>query len=491
MAAQNRFPTLKELAAQKEGIDLKEYGLKTEGLVELLRAQRLFSHPVEESQQLYVVPDGFVTPLSAPLEDSTRLRNSFNALVEGVNNYAVVLSRSSADDEEPGQLETTFTLFDPREPERSYHDFVEDHLYMRQEPRKPAIVQLMVGEVQNYAALRYEKGSRPVIGYNNTSFTSRSHSHIDTGLGVINVCYGLTTRLVRDANEAVLLPFRRCDGLSPKYQAERFSEFTTPILLGHDYRGHSLIQSHGQSVCDLYDIASRAIITDSCDDEGDIAEIKHAPWTVQKGISEYADGIRALTEYFSSKFSVPVELEGCVHNDIMYLYQLTKSHHLPDVIERLTPISPEQRILESNTIGSITFRGDLMLCCDEAPAQPTLPGTLPCTAEFDDKLVNALKEKNYIAMSTIEGICSSLGHDRGYGFIATHALGYINSQLHKRRLKGHKACHFLKEPWFHGFATADLGEYSSRRIVDEARRTITYKGVGVEACASRGQIYFL
>ena len=53
--------TLEDLAQSSDRVDVKEFGLKTEGLIELIRSQPLFRHPGNEFLDFdFVVPPGFV-----------------------------------------------------------------------------------------------------------------------------------------------------------------------------------------------------------------------------------------------------------------------------------------------------------------------------------------------------------------------------------------------------------------------------------------------
>ena len=80
------FPTLDELAQGTDAIDVSEYGLKTEGLVTLMRIQPEFAAKESEFDRFnFQVPAGFVVPTSADLEDRTQidsLRESYFQLLE-------------------------------------------------------------------------------------------------------------------------------------------------------------------------------------------------------------------------------------------------------------------------------------------------------------------------------------------------------------------------------------------------------------------------
>ena len=105
------FPTLEQLA-EKVSVNFSEYGLKTEGLIRLIKAI-----PILRSNELYndieyEVEPGFVVPKSSDLSDLTELKESYFELVKDEDDYCVILARSSHEDEEPGKFDTIPVLYD-------------------------------------------------------------------------------------------------------------------------------------------------------------------------------------------------------------------------------------------------------------------------------------------------------------------------------------------------------------------------------------------
>ncbi|MBI2652908.1 hypothetical protein HYX00_05570 [Candidatus Woesearchaeota archaeon] len=133
------YPTLEELAESNQSIDVSEFGLKTEGLVELIRDKPLFDFR-------YEIPPGFVIGKSVEL-DIEKLRRSYFGLIPNPNDFCVIMPRSSDEDEEPGKLPTEFVLYDSANPERSFSEFVEAVQRVKENPSKAVVVNLMIGEV--------------------------------------------------------------------------------------------------------------------------------------------------------------------------------------------------------------------------------------------------------------------------------------------------------------------------------------------------------
>lgn len=145
------YPTLEQLAQSEQPIDASEYGLKTIGLVELIRAMPELRHEDELFDVYYLVPPGFVVPLNDL--DLAKLRESYFGLVEGVSNPLVLLARSSHEHEMPGKFETIPVLYNPKNPSDSFMQFLRAFRQVRANPKKPVIVQHMVGDLDY---LRYD-----------------------------------------------------------------------------------------------------------------------------------------------------------------------------------------------------------------------------------------------------------------------------------------------------------------------------------------------
>lgn len=159
------FPTLEELAAREGQFtpeDISEYGLKSEGLVELIRARPLFKkmpsyrntpngfEQVESNEPAYEIPPGFVVPKSLDISIQTSidgLKESYFALTENEQDYCVILARSSSENEKSGKFDTLFAVYNPAKKKESFDKFMASVSKVRSNPSKAVIVQKMVGEV--------------------------------------------------------------------------------------------------------------------------------------------------------------------------------------------------------------------------------------------------------------------------------------------------------------------------------------------------------
>src|SRR3989344_2326247 len=95
--------SLEELATS-EIIGTQEYGLKSQGLIDLIRLR-------DELHLNYAVPEGFVVPVSGTL--STRIEKALLDLTAQDSERVVLLARSSSPNEEPGKFATIPVIFDP------------------------------------------------------------------------------------------------------------------------------------------------------------------------------------------------------------------------------------------------------------------------------------------------------------------------------------------------------------------------------------------
>jgi hypothetical protein len=605
------YPTLEELANSGKPVDIVEFGLKTEGLVELIRDRpeliRITEIPEDakyEDEGIrdlldqkrwdfdYEVPPAFVVPKSS--DDLNKLKESYSELVKDEKDYCVILARSSHEDEQPGKFETLTALYDPKNPEDSFNKFLEVFQKVRDDPLKPVIVQKMVGEVTyldtervpfleislfddnldyevlakkisenvtedffgsslNYELLidnrsicecfcsrerdddqteelkkfinfrrgellnplngsveeglleKYGKESitlkflkdqpiNPVIGANNTSFTARSHSHIDPNEGVINACIGLTTKLVNNPDEICI-----------------FRDNAFPISTGNSYTSQS--QRYVQNNMDVFDIETEEISETDCNTSTDSRNVEFFDnLPIPAGMKKTKRHLRNVTEHFSEKFDVPVELEGCVKRGVIedenkvYIYQLTKSHLLEEVIKELTEVPEERKFYESEygTVGAVKFSGDLVLYSgyeEESKEQfkkiltkykDSNKEIMFVASDFEDELMDEFNLKNYVNIDSQYGVCRKLGYDTGGGYTSVHVYGYLISELHRRKLKGDNACCIVDDEFsFYDLKNKEIDDkFSDRRTVDEDNQIITLENVTFEVAKGDAQIYF-
>jgi hypothetical protein len=138
-----RYPTLEELAARDSTIDIAEYGLKVEGIVELIQER---PNLVELGLE-YTVPEGIPIPASAELSRAD-FDECYAHLVEGITAPAVFLARSSHKDEMPGRFDTIIVAYDPQKREESFDRMFDAVQTVRANPRKSVLMQRMDTDVE-------------------------------------------------------------------------------------------------------------------------------------------------------------------------------------------------------------------------------------------------------------------------------------------------------------------------------------------------------
>jgi hypothetical protein len=503
------FPTLEQLA-EKVSVNFSEYGLKTEGLIRLIKAI-----PILRSNELYndieyEVEPGFVVPKSSDLSDLTELKESYFELVKDEDDYCVILARSSHEDEEPGKFDTIPVLYDASKPEGSFERFAQAVNDVRADPEKAVIAQKMFGKVEE-VKIRMENGyeeTRKVIGATNTGLTCLSHSRDYPKDGVINACLGLTSKLVQNPDEISIVYFRLDEY---EYEDQRFisGQISPPKNTGNTYTDDS--QRYVQEEVEVFDIETQQVIPVNL---------------INKRMTEFYDGssmpaglawnslkLAKLAYYFSK------ELEGCKvefeaasdwrpssRGGKLSIFQLTELPILDNVIDEITVV-PEERVVvceDEFNIGSIQFSGDVILyepSSNKGDIKRKIDSYnsqerefLLATDRFRDDLLENTTQKNYIIMGTGLDVAINLGyHGDQMSNRSLHIFGAIETQLHKRTVIGDdKAC-FIPENLreiIHSLTEKDFGTYAERVEIDEDNQIAVLKDVTVEVVGGKYQMFF-
>ncbi|MBI2651850.1 hypothetical protein HYX00_00150 [Candidatus Woesearchaeota archaeon] len=329
--------------------------------------------------------------------------------------------------------------------------------------------------------------SNPVIGSTNVSFTSRSHSYLDPNEGIINACWGLASKLVKNPDEVCIVGFSG-------------DSIGMPIGTGNNWALDRFYYRQRQA--DIYDIKKKSVTQVDTSLLGEQVSPLFAD--CPSGLEDHAENIAELTCHFSRKHSVPIELEGAwIWNDdeIFYVFQRTKSYLLEDVIKKLSPVENSRLVLSYpySALGSINFKGNVVFYDPEKIDKERLElviatsryygsKVLLVATEFPDELLKKIKV-DYVRMSSEEEVNNELGIPAIIKRTSAHALGYLTSQLHKRRLKGENACCLLQSFSLDELATKDFGRYNSRRR--DFKGTVEFKDVSVEATKGAFQMYFI
>lgn len=222
--------------------DLKDYGLKAEGLVTLKRFISSLDLSELDIRYPVVVPDLFAVPVSAELDDP-QLSEKYFALTSEFKEPRIILARSSDPDEQPGLFETHLSFFNPASPESSFHYWLEAAKKVRASGSRALLGQAMVGALEDFPHdINYDELSDyrkmyvtlPSFGGTNSSFVGRSHSVIRGNRPSLVACRGLGTKIARGDRDVVIIT-------SGKNR-------TDALNLIHNYRSESLAISPQETV---------------------------------------------------------------------------------------------------------------------------------------------------------------------------------------------------------------------------------------------------
>ncbi|MDO8480351.1 MAG: hypothetical protein Q7S65_00890, partial [Nanoarchaeota archaeon] len=393
------------------------------------------------------------------------------------------------------------TIYDPHQSGRkSAGELLKSFIQRsRYDPaREPGPRRTLTEEEKTVARAKFTSDilpREPAIGPESTGFVARSHSHLDPGVAVITSCVGLPTKLVKNPDEICIHTFQEPMG------------FRFPISTGSDYQGMS--SEYVQRTMDVFDLEQGRVRTIERGSGGRHGgDLGH--WDgiqMPGGIDERCWRIMEACQYFATKLGVPVEIEGLVdHRPVgtnVSLFQLTKSHLLESVLTQVEA-NPSQCLLyeQHGAIGSIAFTGDVILYADngirgesgerrlrELLAQTQGKDVLLVTRSFRDDLI-AEGLRNYATFDKVEGIVGEHIRKSFVGWTAVHAIGYMTSQLHRRRREGHNVCCVMSESSL-GRAMVDLPKDTDRIVYDQKNQIVLLRNARVEAARGEFQIYLV
>jgi hypothetical protein len=307
----------------------------------------------------------------------------------------------------------------------------------------------------------------------------------------LNACLGLPVPLVEGTEEMCIIMLNR---------GERPSQ---PISTGNSYRYRSFDYCQREfAVFDL-DLGELVMINDP-----DAQRVE--PWKdveVPQGVRRHTPMIQKLLEYLSDKLGVPVELEGAIHGPYdettLDLFQLTKSHRIPNALEMLTEVETGREIFNNKGVvtGSLQYSGDVLFC-DERFSKKKARKIIDQYASkgrellfvstgFPEEMLPEAQVNNYVNVGTMPRFVKSLGYD-GAGYVNIHLLGYKLSEVHRRKEKGDNTCCIEIDEAidFDSLRKMKLGNFKGRRKKPWFSNMVLFEDVTFEALEGRYQIYF-
>lgn len=179
-----KVQTLENLA-NEEKLDVNELGLKTIGIVELIKLKSQLGLD-------YQIPSGIVIPVSGSSE--REIQDAYKQLTQDLDR-GVILARSSSPNEEPGKFTTLPVLVD-QDKNEGYKRFREAYRTVVGSEPKAVVVQRMVGQ-------QTQSHGRNVFGLTNTSFIMQVPSFNPDEVS-ISCARGLGNRVVEEDGSKVI-----------------------------------------------------------------------------------------------------------------------------------------------------------------------------------------------------------------------------------------------------------------------------------------------
>jgi len=210
--------TLNELARSSESI--KRFGMKTEGLVELIR----------KNDGSYIVDPGFGISVDYDKGDSPELKSHFEQLTSKLRSPTIVLARSSDPREVPGKFETHSFLYSPDRMKESYNDLIEAIEKVRGSGARAVVGQVAAMEIGDIGVdYDYDEDLDIVymeaFGADDTGFVYNTQNRFGKG-SVICAAKGLPSKIVRGDRDICMIKAGE-DGFSA-------------VNLNHNYHSSSL-----------------------------------------------------------------------------------------------------------------------------------------------------------------------------------------------------------------------------------------------------------
>lgn len=265
---------IEDLAKQPD-IDVSEYGLKAEGLAILHQAmeemrndptnrdrwpeiesriadpKKLIADPVKRYDVNFEVDPAFAVPKSAEIADYYELRAMYSWLVstptkfmkkevnvpiENEEGLRIILARSSDEHEMPGKFETHFSLYDPKDFEGSFKNWLNAARKTRESGAGGVIAQALVAKAQKPSSMaRYSVSDMEELiaegklediitfGLNNFGFVANtSNPFVKNEMSMVAVV-GLPSKIVRGDSDFGLLLMNKYGNLKATHSR-------------HDYR---------------------------------------------------------------------------------------------------------------------------------------------------------------------------------------------------------------------------------------------------------------
>jgi hypothetical protein len=362
----------KTLDGMLEIKDQGSFGKKAEGLVRLRRFLDKWK-PGKEMPRCFIptIPQLFGLEADERL-GSIEVEEHYRWLTGNLTDRRIILARSSDPDEMPGKFETHYSLFDPADRDGSFQNWLRAANRVRDSGARALLGQGLVGRLEKFDYdVHYSEGKRPekvtssveAFGAGNSSFFGQSRGFTDGVSPELSACGGLATKLARGDMDISLITAHRDWG--SELISNLNNDYATIASSGEAYKQESidLLTLESPESIRTIDIDSgvRKVFTYFAGRNYNVAfdcEYEFSNFEYFR-LSYIFELLCAL----ESKLGSPVEVEGCVNDQGIHLWQL-RDYELPvRGLGKLTKISPEKSILTATlgAIGFSRFSGDMVI----------------------------------------------------------------------------------------------------------------------------------
>lgn len=476
----NKILTLEDLTTITPSPE--EYGLKLEGIAKLVKIVR----SITDSPYSISIPQLFGVPTNVSLENK-EIRKEYQKLTSKFDVPKIILARSSDQQEKPGKFETHSSLYDPRNPEVSFKNWISAAQKVRESGARALIGQVFAGDLINFPYTYDEKSSDisektiASFGGDQSSFVANSSNYLNGEHPSILACFGAASKLVRGDNDITVLLIRRDTDFS--------WGFFEAVNLRHNYRMSSCVKDVDQRTIDVITLEDPTKITTldyHLDKKGIFITEPPISLPFPLGIrytNQEIDDFRplyllALIKIIKDATDKHIEVEGSVSEEGISLFQL-REYELPKKQFQGFSKIPEQRVISSYERGSIGFNkfvGDLYI----SRKQIKVPKNAIFMYLGEEHYSEPEKFKRHPRM--IFDTFDSNGHYAGI-----HSFGHtVQTMVELEKLgvdsialeDGHKT-----------YMSA-LGNFADRIKVSDDRSVMIIKDVTVECNGEKAQIYF-
>jgi hypothetical protein len=460
---------------------LVDYGLKVEGLVKLKRFLQDFDLSTLDIRYPVTVPPFFAVPVGSSLENGD-LSNAYSWLTNRFHDPRIILARSSDPNEMPGKFETYTSLFDPANPDQSFQNWLKAANRVRASGARALIGQPLAAKLEDFRHdidYDYDNDYKQVdisstsFGGSNSSFFGRSHSVIRGPHPFFVICGGLASKIARGDNDVSIAQ-------NGKWRMDI-------IQLNHNYTFQSFAKCNQESV-DVVTLENPDQITtlkyhkdaQFFDYVLENAQLPFSGYLFRDDANEYygfnMHHLFVLIHKLSKQIGKPVEIEGCVNEEGLYLFQLREYEILQKRLESLTDVPEDKQVRKFNereSIGCDQLRGDLILSEDILDYEEgTIFGYLGNIRKAE--LPDLRKYRQFVfPMARVGGL-----------YEAAHSFGYTAQVLVELEKMGTRAIAIG------GLEGLSWNLKDSDRVTKVNDRTTRIRDVTVECDGVEAQIYF-